>query len=128
MFVMGVILLAVLGAALALSAESRRAQRHPDRLSDGAARLRRDVRHDVRRPPDHEGRSAHVDDGAAQRLLIWSLWDMTGWTPSIGSTTLSSVTFVQGVGMGLVFVPMNMVAFATLAPQLRTDGAGVDRT
>ena len=27
--------------------------------------------------------------------------------------------------MGLVFVPMNMVAFATLTPQLRTDGAGL---
>ena len=27
--------------------------------------------------------------------------------------------------MGLVFVPMNMVAFATLSPQLRTDGAGL---
>jgi DHA2 family multidrug resistance protein len=35
------------------------------------------------------------------------------------------VTFIQGVGMGLVFVPMNMVAFATLTPQLRTDGAGL---
>jgi DHA2 family multidrug resistance protein len=39
--------------------------------------------------------------------------------------TIFSVTFLQGVGMGLVFVPMNMVAFATLTPQLRTDGAGL---
>jgi DHA2 family multidrug resistance protein len=29
------------------------------------------------------------------------------------------------VGMGLIFVPMNMMAFATLSPQLRTDGAGL---
>jgi DHA2 family multidrug resistance protein len=35
------------------------------------------------------------------------------------------VTFVQGVGMGLVFVPMNLVAFATLTKQMRTDGAGL---
>ena len=27
--------------------------------------------------------------------------------------------------MGLVFVPMNMVAFATLTPRLRTDGASL---
>jgi DHA2 family multidrug resistance protein len=27
--------------------------------------------------------------------------------------------------MGLVFVPMNLVAFATLAPHFRTDGAGL---
>ena len=58
MFVMGLVLAGLLGAAVALSAEPVGAQRHPDRLSDGAARLRRDVRHDVRRPADHEDGSA----------------------------------------------------------------------
>jgi DHA2 family multidrug resistance protein len=58
-------------------------------------------------------------------LMIWSLWAMTAWTPSVSVSTVSWVTFFQGVGMGLVFVPMNMVAFATLSPQLRTDGAGL---
>ena len=57
--------------------------------------------------------------------LIWSLWAMTSWTPSVSVQTISLVTFLQGVGMGLVFVPMNMVAFATLSPQMRTDGAGL---
>jgi DHA2 family multidrug resistance protein len=38
---------------------------------------------------------------------------------------VSWVTFIQGVGMGLVFVPMNLVAFATLSPHLRTAGAGL---
>jgi DHA2 family multidrug resistance protein len=61
--------------------------------------------------------------GAA--LLLWSIWDMTSWTPSIGAWQLSYVTFIQGLGMGLVFVPMNLVAFATLSPRLRTDGAGL---
>ena len=58
-------------------------------------------------------------------FLLWSIWAMTSWTPSVSVWTLSSVTFIQGLGMGLVFVPMNMVAFATLAPQFRTDGAGL---
>ena len=62
---------------------------------------------------------------AGAALLVWSLWDMTDWTPSIGGLHISFVTFVQGVGMGLVFVPMNLVAFATLGPRLRTDGAGL---
>jgi DHA2 family multidrug resistance protein len=62
---------------------------------------------------------------AGAGLLIWSLWAMTSWTPSVSAATISWVTFFQGVGMGLVFVPMNMVAFATLSPQLRTDGAGL---
>jgi len=58
-------------------------------------------------------------------LLVWSMWAMTGWTPSISIMTISVVSFIQGVGMGLIFVPMNMMAFATLSPQLRTDGAGL---
>jgi MFS transporter, DHA2 family, multidrug resistance protein len=62
---------------------------------------------------------------AGAGLLIWSLWAMTSWTPSASVANISLVTFIQGVGMGLVFVPMNMVAFATLTPQLRTDGAGL---
>ncbi len=61
--------------------------------------------------------------GAA--CLLWSMWHMTAWTPDIDGLTISWVTFVQGIGMGLVFVPMNLVAFATLSPQLRTDGAGL---
>ena len=60
-------------------------------------------------------------------LLVWSMWAMTGWTPDISVDRLSVVTFVQGIGMGLVFVPMNLVAFATLPPQFRTDGAGADQ-
>jgi MFS transporter, DHA2 family, multidrug resistance protein len=39
--------------------------------------------------------------------------------------TLTEVTFVQGVGMGFVFVPMNLVGFATLPATLRTDGASL---
>jgi MFS transporter, DHA2 family, multidrug resistance protein len=61
--------------------------------------------------------------GAA--LMLWSLWAMTDWTPDVSEATVSWVTFVQGVGMGQVFVPMSLVAFATLTPQMRTDGAGL---
>jgi DHA2 family multidrug resistance protein len=58
-------------------------------------------------------------------LMVWSLWAMTGWTPSINVGAVIWVTFIQGAGMGLIFVPMNMVAFATLTPEQRTDGAGL---
>jgi DHA2 family multidrug resistance protein len=58
-------------------------------------------------------------------LMSWSLWAMSYWTPQISIQTLIVVGFVQGFGMGFVFVPMNLVAFATLAPQFRTDGTGL---
>ena len=61
--------------------------------------------------------------GAA--CLCWSMYAMMYWTPGVSVGTISWVTFIQGVGMGLVFVPMQMVAFATLSPQRRTDGTGL---
>ncbi|HVV64589.1 MAG TPA: DHA2 family efflux MFS transporter permease subunit [Rhizomicrobium sp.] len=58
-------------------------------------------------------------------LMSWSLWEMSRWTPEVSVQTLVTVGVVQGFGMGFVFVPMNLVAFATLAPQFRTDGTGL---
>jgi len=58
-------------------------------------------------------------------VLLWSMWEMSGWTPQINTNTLIAVTFLQGVGMGFVFVPMNLTAFATLSSNLRTDGTAL---
>ncbi len=63
--------------------------------------------------------------GLGTVLLAWSMWEMSGWTPAIRPWTLIWVTFFQGVGMGFVFVPMNLIAFATMAQYLRTDGTAV---
>lgn len=41
-------------------------------------------------------------------------WEMTGWNPGDSVATVSWVTFLQG--LGLIFVPMAIVAFATLSP------------
>jgi len=58
-------------------------------------------------------------------LLEWSMWDMAGWTPQIGISQLIIVSVVQGFGMGFVFVPLQLVAFATLPGFLRTDGTAL---
>jgi DHA2 family multidrug resistance protein len=58
-------------------------------------------------------------------LILWSMWEMSKWTPSVSAWSLVDVTFVQGLGMGLVFVPMNLVAFATLSAVFRTDGSAM---
>jgi MFS transporter, DHA2 family, multidrug resistance protein len=58
-------------------------------------------------------------------LLLWSMWEMSRWTPEIATQELVTTTFVQGVGMGMVFVPMNLVSFATLPAHFRTDGSAV---
>jgi len=58
-------------------------------------------------------------------VLAWTLYDMTGWTPAVSQWTLATTTILQGVGLGLVFNPLQVVAFATLAPELRTDGTAL---
>ena len=58
-------------------------------------------------------------------MMAWSMWEMSKWTPDIGIWTLSMVGIVQGVGMGFVFVAIQLVGFATLEPALRTDGTAL---
>jgi DHA2 family multidrug resistance protein len=57
--------------------------------------------------------------------IAGSMYLMTGWTPDVGPASLASTTFLQGFGLGLVFTPLQVVAFATLPGSLRTDGAAL---
>ena len=58
-------------------------------------------------------------------LLLATTWDMSRWTPDVTAATMASIGLVQGFGMGLMFVPMNLVAFATISPELRTDASAM---
>ena len=58
-------------------------------------------------------------------LLSWSLYDMSLWTPDISEHHLLVTIVLQGFAMGIVFNPLTVLAFATLPPQLRGDGAAL---
>jgi DHA2 family multidrug resistance protein len=58
-------------------------------------------------------------------LAAWSLYDMTQWTLEMDSWPFIISGFIQGLGMGLIFMPLNGMAFATLAPHQRTEGASL---
>ncbi len=57
--------------------------------------------------------------------LTWSMWEMTGWTPDVSQLRIVVTLVIQGAGLGLVFLPLQMVAFATLPGQYRTDGTSL---
>ena len=57
--------------------------------------------------------------------LAWSMWEMTGWTPDVSQLTIVVTIVIQGAGLGLVFLPLQMLAFATLPAQYRTDGTSL---
>src|SRR5579872_529904 len=58
-------------------------------------------------------------------LTAWSMYDMTAWTPDISQGTIAWVGFIQGCGLGFLFVPMSTVTFATLAPRYRGEATGM---
>ena len=58
-------------------------------------------------------------------MQCWSFWAMTGWTPDVSERELITTIAIQGAGLGLVFTPLQVLAFATLAPNLRTEGAAL---
>jgi len=57
--------------------------------------------------------------------LVWSIWEMTTWTPDVSEMRIALTITVQGAGLGFLFIPLQVLAFATLAPQYRTDGASL---
>ena len=58
-------------------------------------------------------------------LATVSFWQMSGWSLEVSSTYVFISGFIQGIGMGLCFIPLNTVAFATLPPALRTEGSSL---
>lgn len=58
-------------------------------------------------------------------LAALSLWIMTGFSPQMDAWLLIVSGVVQGLGLGLVFVPLSTVAFATLAPHYRADATSL---
>ncbi|KXF75065.1 disulfide bond formation protein DsbA [Paramesorhizobium deserti] len=58
-------------------------------------------------------------------LTAWAMYDMTAWTPEVSQWTIVSVGFIQGAGLGFLFVPLTTVAFATLPAHMRGDGTGL---
>lgn len=58
-------------------------------------------------------------------LTAYSLHMMAGFTPQMDSQLIIESGVIQGLGLGLVFVPLSTVAFATLAPHHRTDATSL---
>ena len=58
-------------------------------------------------------------------LFSFSLRQMANWSLEMDFWPVIISGFLQGLGMGLVFMPLNSLAFATLSHHYRTDGASL---
>jgi MFS transporter, DHA2 family, multidrug resistance protein len=62
---------------------------------------------------------------AGLALTAAALWQMTGFTPDVSEATIVETGIVQGLGLGLIFVPLSVVTFSTLSPIRIPEAAGL---
>ncbi len=55
----------------------------------------------------------------------YALYDMTLWTPDVAEWTMISVGFIQGLSIGFLTIPINIITFATLPSELRIEATGI---
>ncbi len=55
----------------------------------------------------------------------FSLWQMTGYTLVLSQSDIVWPGVIQGLGLGLVFVPLSAATFATLSPEMRAEGTAI---
>ncbi len=73
--------------------------------------------------------NAGVDE---RRLMLigwtaatYALWEMSRWNAETPASLIVVNSITQGAGLGFVFVPLQTVGFATLAPRYRTHGTAL---
>jgi DHA2 family multidrug resistance protein len=60
--------------------------------------------------------------GTGLALTCWSLWQMTQFSLLMNEWPIISSGLSQGFGIGLVYVPLSTITFATLTGSMRTEG------
>lgn len=58
-------------------------------------------------------------------VSAYSLWTMTQWSLDQSYETIVISGFIQGLGLGFVFVPMQLIGFARLPVAYRMEGAAL---
>ena len=68
---------------------------------------------------------ARILIGIGMVLVAWSTYMMAGFSLDMDESLVVHSGFIQGLGTGLIFVPLSTVAFATLAPKYRNEGTAM---
>ena len=58
-------------------------------------------------------------------ITAFSLWQMAQYTLVITQSNIVWPGVIQGIGLGLVFVPLSAATFATLSPEMRAEGTAI---
>jgi MFS transporter, DHA2 family, multidrug resistance protein len=63
--------------------------------------------------------------GAGFMIGAYALYEMTLWTPDIPESSVVTAGFVQGLSIGFLAIPINIIAFATLSAAIRTEATSI---
>jgi MFS transporter, DHA2 family, multidrug resistance protein len=69
--------------------------------------------------------SARLLVGMGFLIGAYALYEMTQWTPAVSEGTVILVGFVQGLSIGFLAIPINIIAFATLPSAIRTEATSI---
>ena len=69
--------------------------------------------------------SARLLVGIGFVVGAYALHEMTLWTPDISESTVITVGFIQGISIGFLAIPINIIAFATLSSAIRTEATSI---
>ena len=69
--------------------------------------------------------SARLLVGIGFVIGAYALYEMTLWTPDISEWSVISVGFIQGISIGFLAIPINIIAFATLPAAIRTEATSI---
>ena len=69
--------------------------------------------------------SARLLVGAGFLIGAYVLYEMTLWTPDISEWAVVSAGFTQGLSIGFLAIPINIIAFATLPAAIRTEATSI---
>ncbi len=63
--------------------------------------------------------------GIGYLISAYALYQFMRWTPDVSTTTVVVTGIIQGFSVGLIFMPLSTVIYATLPLELRVEAAGV---
>jgi len=71
------------------------------------------------------GMDARLLAGIGMVMTTYSLWQMVHFSLDVPQHMIITTGVIQGLGLGLVFVPISTVAYSTLPTSTRTEAAGI---